>query len=338
MPAPRRPARRRSLSILAATAWVLGASILLAGCGGGGSPSSSTPAASAPTAAPADSLPAGVVLQFVSGETGAPVGPATVTVAGRTYSSPGGSVTLAERVPLSAELDVVVPDMLERRTLIRDAATMRFSLWPSRSPTGLDDGFTQSIVYSRTSGTSPLRRLARGTTRVAVVPSADIRADGEAMAAHQDAIDRLNAAAGGEVVYALAAERPATGAYVETRMDASDSTCTGANILAFEQDFTRGGETVRSVIVFCDYRVARTPTVTHEMGHTFGLSHSPDKGEVMYAYYNGHGGVDFSAREALAMKLMMQRRGGNVFPDDDRTVTGSTALQVHLTACGPGAR
>jgi hypothetical protein len=71
------------------------------------------------------------------------------------------------------------------------------------------------------------------------------------------------------------------------------------------------------------------------MGHTFGLCHSPDKTELMYAYQNGHGGVDFSARESLAMRLMLQRPAGNVFPDDDRAATAAAADRTHVTIC-PG--
>ena len=47
----------------------------------------------------------------------------------------------------------------------------------------------------------------------------------------------------------------------------------------------------------------------------------------MYAYYNGHGAVDFSARESL--RLMLQRQAGNVFPDDDRTASAATGAHLH---------
>jgi Matrixin len=327
---------RRGLFLVWAAAAIAPA-IALAGCGGSKAPSAPSTTAAAPSA-PADSLPAGATLQAVSGETGRGAEGATVTVAGRSYSSATGSVTLAERVPLRAELGVVAPEMLERKTLVRDAATVRYTLWPSRSPTGLDEGYTQALVYSRSGTPSPLRRLARGTTRVTVVLSPELLDDQEAVAAHQEAAGRVTAASGGQVVYVLGSQRPTSGVYVEARLDAADPTCTGASVLAFDQDFTRNGEIVRSVMVYCDYRVARTPTVTHELGHSFGLSHSPDKGEVMYAFYNGHGAVDFSPRESLAMRLLLQRPGGNVFPDDDRAVTTSGALQTHVTVCPAGER
>lgn len=114
-------------------------------------------------------------------------------------------------MPLRSEVDIVADGMLERRTLVRDATMTTFALWLSRSPTGIDEGYTQAIVYTHSSGSTPLRRLARGTTRVPVVPSPDLRADPEAMAAHQEAADRMTAATGGQVVYVLATQAPSSG-------------------------------------------------------------------------------------------------------------------------------
>jgi hypothetical protein len=58
----------------------------------------------------------------------------------------------------------------------------------------------------------------------------------------------------------------------------------------------------------------------------------------MYTYYNGHGGVDFSARESLEMRLMLQRPAGNVFPDDDRTAAAALGERAHTTICGTSPR
>jgi matrixin len=316
-----------------AAAVAVAAVLALPACGGGQGPSAPVGPTTTIATPPTDSLASGTVIHMVSGETGEGVDGANVTVAGRAYTSAGGRVTLAERVPLRAELDVLAPGMLERKTLVRDAATTSFTLWPARSPTGMDEGYIQSIVYGRLDGAGPLRRLQRGTTRVAVVPSADLLADEQAMASHQEAVERLTAATGGQVVYVLERQRPASGVYVDSRLDAADPTCSASNVLAFAQVFTRNGEVVRGLIVYCDYKVARTSIPSHEMGHTFGLFHSPDKGELMYAYYNGHGGVDFSPRETLTMKLMLQRPGGNLYPDDDRAVAASTERQSHVTIC-----
>jgi hypothetical protein len=280
-------------------------------------------------------LAAGTSVQITSGETGEGVDGAVVTIDGREYTSVDGRITLTETARLRSEVRIVAPGMLERRTLLRDLTTTRFALWPKASPNGMDEAFTQAIVYSHPNGPGPLRRLAQGTTRVVVVPGEELRGEYE-MAAHQDAADRVTAATGGRVTYVVATQKPPAGVYVETRLGGeNDELCTQSNILGFEQDFIRNGETVRSVIVYCDPRSARTAVVSHEMGHTFGLYHSPDKGELMYAYFNGHGAVEFSPREALEMRLMMQRMGGNEFPDDDRAVSATGFTGTRITVC-PG--
>jgi len=327
----RRPLIRAFVSCLAAG--------LLGACGGGGSPAIATAPAAPVATPPPDNFAAGSVIQVVSAETAGPIDGATVTLAGRAYTSAAGRITLQERVPLRSEVDIVAPGMLERRTLVRDAAMNAFALWPTRSPTGMDEGYTQAIVYTNPSGSAPLRRLARGTTRVAVVPSADISADPEARAAHQEAADRMTAATGGQVVYALAAQAPSSGVWVDVKLGAGDPGCDGQeNLLGYEQSFTRNGEIVRAQIVYCDYKVARTAAASHEMGHTFGLFHSLDKTELMYAFFNGHGGVDFSPRESLEMRLMLQRPAGNVFPDDDRAAAAAAGERTFTTVCRTSPR
>jgi hypothetical protein len=273
-------------------------------------------------------------LRIEAGETGGGVDGAVVTVAGRSYTSVAGRVALAETAPLRSEVTIVAPDMLERRTLLRDAATTLFTLWPRTSPTGIDEEFTRTLVYSRAEGSGPLLRLRRGTARVVVVPSEELRANDAAMGAHRDAVDRITAATGGQVAYVLGGAVPPTGVYVETRIGGSDDgLCSEANVLAFAQAFTGGGEIVRGLVIYCDPKAARNAVVGHELGHTFGLQHSPEKGELMYRYFNGHGAVEFSARESLEMKLMLQRLAGNVFPDDDRAVAASAGVGTHVTVC-----
>lgn len=327
---PLRPLFRAVLSCVAAG--------LLGGCGGAKSPTTPT-APAPPVATPPDNFAAGGVIQIVSAETAAPVDGATVTIAGRAYTSAGGRITLQDRVPLQSEVDIVAAGMLERHTLVRDPAVNAFALWPSRSPTGMDEGYTQAIVYNHSGGASPLRRLMRGTTRLAVVLSADIRSDPAAVTAHQEAADRMTAANGGQVVYVLAPQAPSSGVWVDVKLAAGDPSCDEEqDLLGYEQSFTRNGEIVRAEIVYCDYKTARTATASHEMGHTFGLFHSPDKSELMYAFYNGHGGVDFSPRESLEMHLMLQRPAGNVFPDDDRTAAAAAGERTFKTICRTSPR
>lgn len=306
----------------------------LAACGGGGS-SRPTGVNLVPPPPPAG-LAAGTALEIVAGETGQGVDGAVVTVGGRAYTSAGGRVTLAETAALRTEIEIVAPDMLDRRTLVRDSSTRRFTLWPRTSPTGIDEDFTLTLVYSRSDGTVPMRRLARGTSRVVVVPAEDLRASEAVMAAHQAAVDRVTAATSGQVVYALGTAIPTSGPYVEARFGGQeDELCRdGSNVLAFAQNYTLNGEIVRGVVVYCDPAAARNSVVGHELGHTFGLQHSPEKSELMYRFFNGHGAREFSARESVEMRLMLQRLAGNVFPDDDRSVAAASGAGVDVVVCG----
>jgi hypothetical protein len=309
--------------------WLGVIGLWLGACGGGGG--SSTRPTAAAASAPAGIAP-GTALEIASGETGLGIDGATVTIGAQTYTTVGGRITLTDRALLQAEMTIVAPGMLERRTLVRNLNATRFTLWPERSPTGMDADFTRNIVYTHPNGPGPLRRLMRGTNRVVVILAPELRGDAE-MAAHEDAVNRINAATGGQVTYALGTEKPVSG-YVEARIGgADDPLCNEPNVLGFAQDFTRNGEIVHSLVVYCDPRSARTAVVSHEIGHTFGLHHSPEKGELMYAFFNGHGAVEFSAREGLEMRLMLQRPGGNVFPDDDRGVSTAGATGTHVTVC-----
>lgn len=58
-----------------------------------------------------------------------------------------------------------------------------------------------------------------------------------------------------------------------------------------------------------DLRVA-----LHELGHTFGLRHTQDQHDLMCP---GSGIRAFSPKERLVIRLMLQRRPGNTFPDTD---------------------
>jgi Matrixin len=313
----------------------LGVVACLAACGGGEKAAGPNAVAAAPTAE-SGALRVGAALEVVSGETGDGVDGAVFTINGRDYTTAEGKVTLAEDVAVTSEVRIVAPGMLERRTKLRDLTAPRFALWPQMSSSGMDEAYTRAIVYSHPEGPGPLRRLTRGTTHVVVVPSRELRGE-EEMAAHQEAAERITAANGGQVVYTVETQRPSSGVYVEARLSRDDDKlCAQHNILAFEQDFIRGGETIRAVIVYCDPKEARTAVVSHEMGHTFGLYHSPDGKELMYAYFGGHGAADFGARESLEMRLMLQRPGGNQFPDDDRSVAVTGATGTHVTVC-PGA-
>lgn len=312
--------------------------VLLCGCGGGGgSPSAPNPGGpSTPTAAPPPGpIPAGTVLSLVSGETGAPVPGASVTVAGRAYvADAGGRVVLAETVAENGTLDVSSTAFLDRQSLLRSPAATRFTLWPRASPAGIDEDYTATLVYTDVGGAvglkgnAPLTRLRGSFNQVFVIPSAAIQADAAAMAAHQDAAAALTAATGNQIVYAVTSQRPTTGIVFNTEINPSDTNCTDRT-LAFTSFTTRDSEIFGGRLTFCQTEASRT-TVMHELGHTFGLQHSREATDVMFAFLLPNRALAYTPREILTMNLMLQRRGGNLFPDNDRSVTARSEREVTI--------
>ena len=105
-------------------------------------------------------------------------------------------------------------------------------------------------------------------------------ADPQSVAAHQAAIDRLNSASGGGVVYVLAAEVPSAGIVFSATIEATASSCEG-RVLAFFSGRTLGGEIVDGRIVYCSESAAPACTApAHELGHSFGLAHSRESGDL----------------------------------------------------------
>ena len=85
-------------------------------------------------------------------------------------------------------------------------------------------------------------------------------------------------------------------------------------------------------IVFASFDVARmTTVVTHELAHMFGLEHSSDPGDLMYPIVSTF--KSFSPREQLVIELMLLRRPGNQFPDNDRDGVGAQDQRVEMVAC-----
>lgn len=301
---------------------------LLPGCGGGSS-SPTTPSTPAPTPTPAATptppIPAGTTLSFVSGETDQPVGGASVTVGGNSLRTDGGGgVVLPNTVAPSTPLDVVAVGFLDRQTLLRAPTSTRFTLWPRTSPTGLNEGYTAVLVYtaansSAAEGSTPMIRL-RPSLPLLLIPTPEIHRDAPALAAHHEAVNAINAATLGQAIYTITEQRPPGGAIVvDSRVNPQGSGC-NPNVLAFTTLETTAEEILGAGIVFCSVEASRNATVTHELGHTFGLQHSPDPQELMYGFARAGQNSGFSAREALSMRLMLQRPAGNRFPDNDRAV------------------
>ncbi len=305
-------------------------SLALADCGG------DTPSSPSEDLPPSSTAPAGTVFTFLSGETGAPVASARVTVAGRTHTTNAdGQITLAESAPPQAPVTVEADGYLPRRTTTRDAG--RFTLWPAASVTGLDAEYSGWLVYTASTshdaphGAQALQRLPASARQAFVLPSEEIRRDALAWAAHEDAVRMLNEALADRVAYALVSQKPG-GVVFETTLDPKHAHCKD-RVRAVTMTSLRGDEITGGTVVFCTLEAARSFTVAHELGHTFGLRHSQQGAEIMYGWFVPHDPGGFSPREALAMSLMLQREPGNRFPDTDRVAAASGARRTEVSVC-----
>ena len=285
---------------------------------------------------PPPAYPPGTTLTVVSGETEQPVGGASVSLGGRNYQTdPSGRVSLAEGVIAGTPLEIESAAFLTRHTLVRSAGTTRFSLWPRATPSGISEHYTATLVYTSTSegagvGAAVLQRLSAGTSHVALVLSPELQvASGE----HQSAADMMTAASGGRVLYTLASERPPGSGIVvfDVRLDPQDSFCANARGVTYVQ--TAANEIRGGRIVYCLLEAARSPTVAHELGHSFGLRHSPDPQDLMGVPFSRFRRPQLGPRELLIMSLMLQRPGGNRFPDYDREAQVSLGGEEVVFVC-----
>ncbi len=292
----------------------------------------------APAAPPTNGLVAGTTLAVVSGETGAPVAGARLILGGRELiSDASGHVALPERVDFNTPFDVLAAGFVDRQTLLRAPGTAPLALWPKSSATGLDEHFSATLVYTSTgdaaaTGAAPLLRHAETTTQVFLAPSPEVLADADALARLELGAAQVTTALGGRVVYTVAPDAPASAVRFSVTFNAADAGCTGAR--AFARWRTRGSEIVGGEIVFCVIDALYTSTVTHELGHTAGLHHSPGELDVMAPFFSRRRSQDFTPREALALRLMLTRRAGNRWPDNDRdTRTSGATLRSWIVVC-----
>ena len=288
----------------------------------------------APTGAAAEDS---TLLVLVSGETGAPVAGARLRAGGREYAAnDAGQVVVAAH---SSELDIDAADYLERQTML--PPSRRLSLWPRRSPTGLDEEATARLVYGCPApecpgGAQPLARLRKGLA--ALVPSREIQADRAAMAAFEEAAQRLSDATAGEVaLQVVTVGRPGVTTVTAT-VDGEDPSILSMRAGAVtRREQTSRSEVVRASITFRSLALARrTPLVLHELGHVFGLGHSGHRGDVMWTGPEIYSRADYSARERLTIALMLQRDPGNRYPDDGRgalRARGVEALSTTVISC-----
>jgi len=268
----------------------------------------------------------------VSGETDSPVFGARVTVDGATFTTnAAGQVTLPERPADMAPIDVLAAGYLDRLTVFRSQET-RLSLWPRTSPTGLTESDTMCLVYTnvRWDGQPPLlqigpvggdslrQRYSRAPVQV-FYSAAFADADSRAIEAQAAAVAALNEALGGGLTYLPPrfGEIPGSAMgelHVVLTIDPTHPSCA--------EGFSGTGEpppaepaagTLR--VNYCSIRYSRGLQVPlHELGHTFGLRHTTGASDLMSPYSDV---VAFSPKERLVIRLMLQRRPGNIFPDTD---------------------
>jgi hypothetical protein len=316
---------KRSLAFLA-TVVVLGA------CRGGSSPTGPSS-----TASDRAGTPAATLLTFLSGETHDPVAGASVVVQGRTYvSDADGRVRLEQAAGDSAVVDAVASPFLERRTLLRGD---RFTLWPKESPIGLDENYTARFVYNCPAAPCGAgeRMLRVEAGQVWVVVSPELKADPEALRSHESAAALLTQATGGAVAFSLTDSPPRTGVVVRTYVDPNDADVVSRNAAAVtRRELGAQWNVTGASIVIRSVELARfVPLMLHEMGHVFGLGHSPRVGDVMWPGRELYETTDFAPPERLIIGLMLQRSPGNRYPDEDTgLVAGSGGHHTSVVVCG----
>jgi hypothetical protein len=291
--------------------------LLLQACGDNG-PTAPTPT-QAKTRTAAASEAAEPTLTIVSGETGQPID-ATVVVGGVTYQTGAGGIVVANGVRIGDDIDVVAADYFDRHTVYRGPTAERLTLWPSTSSTGLTPELTKRLVYTgfgetAVPGVLPLARPPLGQT-IQVYVQADlsnVRID----RAVEDAVAALREAVGGQMNFEVTSIRPTRGVVWQIAVD-PDATSSGfvASVhLTFAGNEIIGASfTYRTVADLTeDSRV-----LMHMMGYAFGLRLSPDPNDRMYPDWWERNPSNFSEKEGIIMRLMLQREAGNRWPDTDR--------------------
>ena len=283
---------------------------VLVACGGGGGGGSTTPPTTASTPAPVSGWPAGTVVQLVHGETGAVV-QGQLAVGGVRVES---GAPLATAATPGTTVDVTVVGFLPRLTTVKTGVT-KISLWPNDSR--ITDTYTHALVYQRGDIESPLYRLPPKIRSLAI--TGDFPDIAKAVEIVNPVVSRF-----GVTLFAGGAGDMT----VSVRLDPTTALCHEPSVLAYTAYWTTNREISRAEIVVCDQRDAVASILAHEIGHVFGLSHSEDERDLM-APDRGRARDDFSDREITVMGLMMQRRGGNTWPDNDRNATAS-GTQRHV--------
>jgi hypothetical protein len=277
-------------------------------------------------------LPAGATLTFVSGDTQQPAAAARVSVGNVAYTTDGaGQITLGQPAEMGAHVSVEAAGFLKRETLIRNSVDTVLTLWPLEDTFGV---YTRTLVYGFVG--PPLQRFAPSTRRVSIVPNQEfLTADPDGLEAHEYVAERMTAATAGQIEFVVE-EHPSGDVVVSS--DLLPDPCDTFSVACAERK-RDGNYIVGGRIMISSLRTGgdRRNVILHEMGHIYGLLHSPSSAREDVMSVLPTAVLDFSSSELRTMRMMLQRLAGTVFPDDDTHVGASIASSpsTESIVCGP---
>jgi hypothetical protein len=215
-------------------------------------------------------------------------------------------------------IDILKPgSFLTRKTTL---TSDRLAVWPSSDP-----AYESQVVYhvwSRNRLTYPL--LDRNVTWSADPQIAGSRA---AMNAIEGALAEAMRLSRGRVTFSPADTQPA----ILFKVDPTDPELATAAALARLRFL--GRQISGADIVFKDLRLVQPVVATHEVGHFMGFGHSPDPREVMVGTFTLGTRTTFSDRLVDTWALMTQRKAGQLFEDDDRSLGAGAVVPATTIVC-----
>jgi hypothetical protein len=302
--------------------WLALAALFWHGCGDD-RPSSTSPT---PTQSVTLLQVAPTKLIVVSGETQEVVDGAQIRVDGESFVTDDSGRATVGVLSLGKNVDILAEGYLQRQTLFRGEGETRMTLWPSTSPLGLTPELTRRLVYTgwqrdAVLGELPLRRPPLGRViEVSVDP--DIAGDPRVGRVVEDAVDAVRAALQGrlEIVTTRSRSPRRVTWHVYVDPDAVDS-----EFIAITRWVRDGQELVGAELAFRTLSdvIDDERLLTHMMGTAFGLRSSADVNDRMYFDWWSRRPNDFSPKEGLVMRLMLERPAGNRWPDNDRSLGAS---------------
>lgn len=310
---------RRRTAALALVAGFLG------GCSDDGpSGPSTTPSATTTI------VPASTVFTVVSGETGEPVAGAAVTVGGQTLETEGSGQVDAGDISIGVNVGVVAEGFLDRQTVYRGPTESRLVLWPETSDTGLTPEITRRLVYSgfgedAVQGELSLSRFPVDETIVVLVDP-EIPEDPRVDRIVEDSVDAMRAALHDRMTFTITRTRPSSGIVWHVRIN-PDSV--SSEFIAITRWTFLGSERASAEISFRSLPdfVENGRLLTNMLGTAFGLHDSDKPSDRMFFDWWRRQPNNFSPREGLIMRMMLERRAGNRWPDNDRSL-GASSLRT----------